>query len=281
MSNGRNEADERIPCSKAEHCTTWAAILRQPSIGTMSWAQIITAALLFIVLLVSLTLRTRHATQEDYLPGIAVADKLTNSWETNHNLLATYEQQQSKLRMAVIEKRKRYRNGEIPESEVIEAEQSFVAVLARIQEIRRLMAEAEIAIAETEMKDESPSTSILTFDGFGQTNASVPYRQGEPWSLKQAQSIETYFYQTFGHHLPVSAFGQTATHDRLGFDHRNAMDVAVYPDSVEGKALINYLRRSHIPFIAFRSAVARAATGAHIHICRPSQRMTARLSTSP
>jgi hypothetical protein len=30
------------------------------------------------------------------------------------------------------------------------------------------------------------------------------------------------------------------------------------------------LRRAGIPFIAFRSAVAGAATGAHIHIGQPS-----------
>jgi len=30
----------------------------------------------------------------------------------------------------------------------------------------------------------------------------------------------------FGRSLLVSAFGQTALHDRKGFDHRNALDVA-------------------------------------------------------
>jgi hypothetical protein len=246
------------------------------SLGTTSPAQIAGCALLFILLLALLMLRTRYAARENYFPGMAAADKLANSWETDRKLLAAYEQEQSKLRTAVIERRTRYGSGEISKAEVIQAEQSFVAVLARIQEVRRLIAEAELAIAEMEIKDESAPTTVLSVDGFGQTNGSSPYRQGEIWSLKQARSIETYFYQTFGHNLPVSAFGQTATHDRLGFDHRDAMDIAVHPDSIEGKALINYLRRSHIPFIAFRSAVARAATGAHIHVGRPSRRMTAK-----
>ncbi len=240
----------------------------------------IACAVLFILLLALLMLRTRYAPGDNYFPGTAQADKLTSSWEANRDLLAADEREQSKLRAAVIEKRTRYRDGEISQSELAEAEQSFVTVLARIQETRRLMAEAELAIAETEMKDESAATAVLSFDGLGRTNTSAPYRQGELWSLKQAQSIETYFHQTFGHSLPVSAFGQTATHDRLGFDHRDAMDVALHPDSAEGKALINYLRRSRIPFIAFRSAVARSATGAHIHIGRPSRRIAARLSYS-
>jgi hypothetical protein len=36
--------------------------------------------------------------------------------------------------------------------------------------------------------------------------------------------------------------------------------------------LIGYLRQSGIPFIAFRNAVPGAATGAHIHIGKPSLR---------
>jgi hypothetical protein len=51
------------------------------------------------------------------------------------------------------------------------------------------------------------------------------------------------------------------------------MDVAVHPDSIEGKALIAHLRTSGIPFIAFRGAVAGSSTGPHIHIGKPSGRL--------
>jgi hypothetical protein len=280
MPNRCDLPEETVACPKTGGFKIWSHIFSRPSIGTTSPAQIIGCALLFVLLVVLLMLRTRHTQRESYFSGTATADKLANSWETNHKLLAAYEQEQSKLRAAVIEKRSRYGSGEISKSEVVQAEQSLVAVLTRIQELRRLMAEAELAIAETEMQAESAPTATLSSGGLGQTNGWVPYRPGEIWSLKQARGIETYFYQTFGHNLPVSAFGQTATHDRLGFDHRDAMDIAVHPDSIEGKTLINYLRRSHIPFIAFRSAVARSATGAHIHVGRPSRRVAVKLSYS-
>jgi len=65
-------------------------------------------------------------------------------------------------------------------------------------------------------------------------------------------------------------------HERMGLDHRDAMDVAVHPDSPEGRALMAYLRGNGIPFIAFWNRVSGAATGAHIHIGRPSLRMTSR-----
>ncbi|HTN70231.1 MAG TPA: hypothetical protein VMO00_04005, partial [Methylomirabilota bacterium] len=102
----------------------------------------------------------------------------------------------------------------------------------------------------------------------------IRFNGGTSWSLAEAPKIETFFLQTFGHALPVSAFGQTATHDRLQFDHRNAMDIALHPDSKEGRSLLEYLRQAGIPFIAFRGALAGAATGAHIHIGNPSLRTT-------
>jgi hypothetical protein len=92
------------------------------------------------------------------------------------------------------------------------------------------------------------------------------------WTLAQAASVQRFFQSSFGRTLPVSAYGQTATHDRMRFNHRNSMDVAVHPDSAEGRALIAYLRSNGIPFIAFRSAVPGAATGAHVHIGYPSHK---------
>ena len=76
--------------------------------------------------------------------------------------------------------------------------------------------------------------------------------------------------------LPVSAFGQTAVHDRLGFDHRDALDVAVHPDSPEGEAVMAWLREHGVSFLAFRGPVAGEATGAHVHVGDPSPRLAAR-----
>jgi hypothetical protein len=93
------------------------------------------------------------------------------------------------------------------------------------------------------------------------------------WSLDKADKIREFFVKKFGHDLPVSAMGQTETHDRLGFDHHDAMDVALNPDSREGRTLIGYLRQMKIPFIAFRRRVEGSATGPHIHIGNPSQHL--------
>lgn len=74
------------------------------------------------------------------------------------------------------------------------------------------------------------------------------------------------FEREFSRSLPVSAFGQTAVHRALGFDHSNRVDVALSPDQPEGIWLRRYLGANHIPYFAFRVAVRGKATGPHIHI---------------
>jgi hypothetical protein len=86
------------------------------------------------------------------------------------------------------------------------------------------------------------------------------------------KDVRGFFATRFGHGAPISADGQTSLHSRMGFDHSNAVDVAVSPDSLEGLALMSHLRAMSIPFIAFRRAVPGSATGAHIHVGIPSPR---------
>jgi multidrug efflux pump subunit AcrA (membrane-fusion protein) len=84
--------------------------------------------------------------------------------------------------------------------------------------------------------------------------------------------VQTAFTRRFLKPLPISANGETAVHRSMGFDHRNRIDVAIYPDSVEGQWLRSYLTTNHLPYFAFRGAVAHQATGAHIHMGPPSTR---------
>lgn len=87
-------------------------------------------------------------------------------------------------------------------------------------------------------------------------------------------SLQTDFLRRFGHPLPVSALGMTETHAELNFNHAGRVDVALHPDSAEGRWLIAQLESRDIPYIAFRNAVAHKATGAHIHLGLPSPRLT-------
>lgn len=82
--------------------------------------------------------------------------------------------------------------------------------------------------------------------------------------------LDQAFLKEFGVTLPVSAFGQTATHNALGFDHRGRIDIALQPDSKEGRFLLDLLRANQIPFYAIRSALPGVSTAPHIHIGPPS-----------
>ena len=86
----------------------------------------------------------------------------------------------------------------------------------------------------------------------------------------------------FGRALPIHVFGQSALHDRWGYDHHNAMDVGLRPDSVEGEALIEYLRANRHPGLTgfpFRNPRCRYGT-AHPCCGLPSHRITATVASS-
>jgi hypothetical protein len=104
----------------------------------------------------------------------------------------------------------------------------------------------------------------------------APLEGNGKWKLSDADKIQDFFSARFKKPLPVSAFGQSDLHTRWGWDHRNGMDVGLHPDSVEGRALIEFLRQESIPFLAFRGPVPGVATGPHIHIGNRSPRISGR-----
>jgi len=203
---------------------------------------------------------------------ISVA-QMQESLARERQLLLEYEKEQSALRTVVIAQRKLYQDGQISKEQVVLAEKSFVAALKRVHEMRYSVTETQIAITEAMLGEKVLRMPGLPVGGFSQTAELVRFNGGFKWSLKEAPRIERFFSQTFGRSLPVTALGQSDTHNRLGFDHRNSMDVGLHPDSKEGKTLIDYLRKSGIPFLAFRQAVPGATTGPHIHIGKPSNRL--------
>ena len=186
--------------------------------------------------------------------------------------LIEYEREQSALRAEVIRRRKLYQEGRIAQDQVADAEKSFVAMLKHVHEMRHTVEEADIAITEAVLGEKVLRMPALAANGYSETAELARFNGPFKWSLREAPRLEKYFSQAFGRRLPVTAMGQTNTHNRLGFDHRDAMDVALHPDSKEGKALIAHLRKAGVPFVAFRGAVTGASTGPHIHIGRPSGR---------
>lgn len=98
----------------------------------------------------------------------------------------------------------------------------------------------------------------------------------ENWSIDNFDQIGSRYRQQFGQVIPTRAFGQGNIHNSQGWDHRNAVDVPVDPNSERGKWILNDLRTNNVPFQAMYRAIKNPATGRisstgpHIHIGLPS-----------
>jgi hypothetical protein len=147
------------------------------------------------------------------------------------------------------------------------------AARARVDETHQRMGEADALMGETLAAIEVAKMPRTAPGELVSTSTMIRYQGMVELAAGNVASIQTFFSEQFGRALPVSAMGQTPVHDRMGLDHRHALDVAVRPDSDEGKALMAYLRRERIPFLAFKGPVPGASTGAHIHIGQVSPRL--------
>lgn len=168
-----------------------------------------------------------------------------------------------------------YARGLVARRDAEDAARGVAEVQAKLEETRGERATAGALIAEAEARRQIALLGSSSPDDVRATDTLVRYDGPRSWTLRGLAAIERFFAIRFGRSLPVSALGQTRVHDRLGFDHGQAVDVAVHPDSGEGRALIAHLRAAGIPFLAFRSAVLGASTGAHVHIGLPSGRLGA------
>lgn len=212
--------------------------------------------------------------EDEFLRVNAEVIRSTTAYKENlEGLVELYQQEVERLARELESQAPLVEKGYVSRRELEEGELELARARARVGETRQEIARAESAIAEAEALAQLMRLPPLTTGGYSETAGLIRYNGGSSWSLADAGQIEKFFIARFGRLLPVSAHGQTEIHDRMKFDHNNAMDVAIHPDSVEGRALMDYLRKAGIPFVAFRGKMAGSATGAHIHIGRPSLRL--------
>lgn len=199
-------------------------------------------------------------------------------------LLALYEAESKQAEANLTTAKQLLAQGLVTRSEVQTAEQAAAQKRIKVAEAQVQLKSAEVLIAEAmvevEAEESTPkirsSSTPRTVNTLVHSTAYIRYGGAHAWSLSDSSTIKQFFARRFGRALPVGAFGQSALHDRWGYDHRNAMDVGVSPDTAEGQALMEYLRANGIPFTAFHFAVPGKATGPHIHVGLPSHRIAPR-----
>jgi hypothetical protein len=203
--------------------------------------------------------------------------KATRDYKASlQRLLASYEESLKKAEDRRDQIKKLSVDGLVSQREVEQAEDAVTSVRLKVTEAQTQIAGADTQIAqamiEVEGEKEIAKLGPIRPGSLIRTTSFIRYNGVGAWALAQAPKIEAFFQQTFKRPLPIAVFGQGSIHNQWRLDHRNAMDISLNPDGVEGQALINFLQQNGIPFSAFRTAIPGVATGPHIHIGRPSHR---------
>jgi hypothetical protein len=200
-----------------------------------------------------------------------LAERTREYRESLQKLLTLQEAEEARAESRAREWKALLERGIVSRREAEESERALAAARGRAEATRERMAEAEALLGETLAAIEIAKLPPVARGEVVTTPEVIVYRG--PAEVVDVHTLETFFARRFGHVLPVSARGQTAVHDRMGLDHRHAIDVALHPDSEEGRALIEYLRLNRVPFLAFRRAIPGASTGAHVHVGPTSPRL--------
>ncbi len=189
--------------------------------------------------------------------------------------LPRYEEKLAQISADYEASKKLYDENLISLAELEIRERAMTTTRLELQRMRESIAEDDLSLplAENAAREKSADGAKLNPEEYHKTATVIRYNGHSSWSLTVVEKIAKFFQARCGQPLPISAMGQSATHDRMGLDHREALDIALQPDSEEGRALIGFLRINGIPFIAFRSRVLGMSTGAHIHVGRPSPRV--------
>ncbi len=201
----------------------------------------------------------------------------TNEYKASlAKLLPFYENDVKKAEVKLEQAKKLLAEGLIPKSQLEENEHTLAVAKQKVAETNHAMSGADDQIAgvlvEAAANDEIAKNLRLAKQSLVRTAAFTRYTGAGSWNLSDAWKVQRFFTDTFKKQLPVAVFGQGAIHDRWRLDHHNAMDIQLHPDGPEGRALLEFLQKNGIPYLAFRSAIPGTATGPHIHIGRPSHR---------
>ena len=201
----------------------------------------------------------------------------TKEYKTSlQRLLALYEESVKKAEQRHEKTEKLFADGLISKHDVEESERAVADAKLKVTTVEQQIAGADTQIAEAlvEVETEKQLAKLgpMRRGSLINTTSFIRYNGAGHWLLSQSSPIEAFFQQTFKRPLPIAVFGQGAIHNQWRLDHRNAMDISLNPDGVEGQTLIKYLETNGIPFSAFRTAIPGVATGPHIHIGMPSHR---------
>ena len=196
---------------------------------------------------------------------------------TLEKVLAIYERDLARYVELAELRQDMFERGVLSRREFEDSRRAQAEVQGNVDETRAALLAADRMLSEARIAEALARLTPLARGAYEEIPGLVRFNGLAQWSLALgAPRLQQFFLARFGRALPISALGQTPLHDRMGFDHRDALDLAVHPDSPEGRGLMDHLRSQGIPFIAAWGAIPGSASGAHIHVGQPSPRISAR-----
>lgn len=210
---------------------------------------------------------------------IEIAERLLSSTleykSSVEKLVGFYQTDLDKQKEKLAKRKELYELGIVARREVESIEVEINNIEVKIKSLEKELTEADYLLVEAEAaKELAKNPPLPKTPSYQVSSGVIRYIGTYAWSLQDTPVVQKFFQDRFGRNLPISAYGQSPTHDKLGFDHRNCIDVALHPETLEGQQLINFLRGAGIPFQAFNRAITGSSTGPHIHIGKPSVRLT-------
>ena len=144
-----------------------------------------------------------------------VLQKIRETRAGAEKLLALHENERQRRADEYQRQRELYHQGLVARNEVLQAERSLAEAMLKVDEDKRWIAETDSALTEVTMRDELLGLPSLGLGGYSETHNLLRFNGASLWRLAEVSKVEKFFVATFGCALPISALGQTATHDRL------------------------------------------------------------------
>jgi hypothetical protein len=128
-----------------------------------------------------------------------------------------------------------YARGLVTRPELDAAARDVGDARAQLSWTRNELRRTAMLIVEIEARQKIASLPPLRPGQYDASAALIRFHGIREVSRDELALLERHVTARGGNALPVSARGQSDVHTRLGLDHRHAVDLALHPDSVEGR----------------------------------------------
>jgi hypothetical protein len=152
-------------------------------------------------------------------------ERMKASREYLRQLLPQYERKLAAQSAEVQNHRTRYEQNVISQGEFDSSQQTMTKTELKADRIRHRIGKDDVALSPVEgnARAEIGALRKPAPNVYEETPTVIRYNGATPWSPALIVKVAKFFHARFNKELPISAVGQSLTHDRLGYDHHIGM----------------------------------------------------------